>query len=81
MHQYGRPGGNGLTLNEWLLVPAPSGSSTSSVVSAPVAAGMAAALPSVDAFVEGHSLAALERPAAAVVCGAGPAPVEGADRA
>ncbi|MCX4238127.1 vWA domain-containing protein [Streptomyces ortus] len=33
---------------------------------APVAAGMAAALPSVDAFVEGHSLAALERLAAVV---------------
>ena len=33
---------------------------------APLAAGMAAALPSVDAFVEGHSLAALERLAAAV---------------
>jgi uncharacterized protein with von Willebrand factor type A (vWA) domain len=39
---------------------------------APLAAGMAAALPSVDAFVEGHSLAALERLAAAV---------RGADRA
>ncbi|KAB1140391.1 VWA domain-containing protein [Streptomyces luteolifulvus] len=39
---------------------------------APLAAGMAAALPSVDAFVEGHSLAALER-LAAVVRGA---PVE-----
>ncbi|MCD9874534.1 VWA domain-containing protein [Streptomyces sp. NR30] len=47
---------------------------------APLAAGMAAALPSVDAFVEGHSLAALER-LAAVVRGAAPAPVEGADRA
>lgn len=47
---------------------------------APLAAGMAATLPSVDAFVEGHSLAALER-LAAVVRGAGPAPVEGADRA
>jgi uncharacterized protein with von Willebrand factor type A (vWA) domain len=47
---------------------------------APLAAGMAAALPSVDAFVEGHSLAALER-LAAVVRGAEPAPVEGADRA
>ncbi|WP_234024296.1 vWA domain-containing protein [Streptomyces sp. HGB0020] len=47
---------------------------------APLAAGMAAALPSVDAFVEGHSLAALER-LAAVVRGARPAPVEGADRA
>jgi uncharacterized protein with von Willebrand factor type A (vWA) domain len=43
---------------------------------APLAAGMAAALPSVDAFVAGHSLAALER-LAAVVRGAdaGPAPV------
>ncbi|MEU6372338.1 VWA domain-containing protein [Streptomyces sp. NPDC046909] len=39
---------------------------------APVAAGMAAALPSVDAFVDGHSLAALERLAAVV---------RGADRA
>ncbi|WP_374116539.1 vWA domain-containing protein [Streptomyces gilvus] len=47
---------------------------------APLAAGMAAALPSVDAFVEGHSLAALER-LAAVVRGAEPAPREGADRA
>ncbi|WP_258314473.1 VWA domain-containing protein [Streptomyces sp. Act143] len=37
---------------------------------APLAAGMAAALPSVDAFVEGHSLAALES-LAAVVRGAG----------
>jgi uncharacterized protein with von Willebrand factor type A (vWA) domain len=33
---------------------------------APLAAGMAPALPSVDAFVEGHSLTALERLAAAV---------------
>ncbi|MFF7122362.1 VWA domain-containing protein [Streptomyces sp. NPDC008240] len=33
---------------------------------APLAAGMAAALPSVDDFVEGHSLAALERLAAVV---------------
>ncbi|MFG2755281.1 VWA domain-containing protein [Streptomyces wuyuanensis] len=33
---------------------------------APLAAGMAAALPSVDAFVEGHSLAALEHLAAVV---------------
>lgn len=33
---------------------------------APLAAGMAAALPSVDTFVEGHSLAALERLAAVV---------------
>ena len=32
----------------------------------PLAAGMAAALPSVDVFVEGHSLAALERLAAVV---------------
>ncbi|MFF4504417.1 VWA domain-containing protein [Streptomyces sp. NPDC001401] len=47
---------------------------------APLAAGMAAALPSVDAFVEGHSLAALER-LAAVVRGVESAPVEGADRA
>ena len=39
---------------------------------APLAAGMAAALPSVDAFVEGHSLAALESLAAVV---------RGADRA
>ncbi|MDN3026761.1 VWA domain-containing protein [Streptomyces sp. S.PB5] len=39
---------------------------------APLAAGMAAALPSVDVFVEGHSLAALERLAAVV---------RGADRA
>ncbi|MGW1893781.1 vWA domain-containing protein [Streptomyces sp. NPDC002004] len=39
---------------------------------APLAGGMAAALPSVDAFVEGHSLAALER-LAAVVRGAGDA--------
>ncbi|MGW1050854.1 vWA domain-containing protein [Streptomyces sp. NPDC002521] len=52
---------------------------------APLAAGMAAALPSVDAFVEGHSLAALEA-LAAVVRGAaepeaGAARVRGADRA
>ncbi|MYR58514.1 VWA domain-containing protein, partial [Streptomyces sp. SID625] len=33
---------------------------------APLASGMAAALPSVDAFVEGHSVAALERLAAVV---------------
>ncbi|WP_367319060.1 VWA domain-containing protein [Streptomyces sp. HUAS ZL42] len=33
---------------------------------APLAAGMAAALPSVDAFLEGHSLAALEKLAAVV---------------
>ena len=39
---------------------------------APLAAGMAAALPSVDAFVEGHSLGALEH-LAAVVRGAGDA--------
>ncbi|MET7317107.1 VWA domain-containing protein [Streptomyces thermoviolaceus] len=47
---------------------------------APLVAGMAAALPSVDAFVEGHSLAALER-LAAVVRGAdaGPAPARTAD--
>jgi uncharacterized protein with von Willebrand factor type A (vWA) domain len=32
----------------------------------PLAAGMAAALPSVDVFVEGHSLAALEHLAAVV---------------
>ncbi|GGN63326.1 VWA domain-containing protein [Streptomyces albiflavescens] len=38
---------------------------------APLAGGMAAALPSVDAFVEGHSLAALEQ-LAAVVRGADP---------
>ncbi|MFD7994086.1 vWA domain-containing protein [Streptomyces mexicanus] len=46
---------------------------------APLAAGMAAALPSVDAFVEGHSLAALER-LAAVVRGAdaGPPPARAA---
>ncbi|MFK4225876.1 VWA domain-containing protein [Streptomyces sp. NPDC019890] len=37
---------------------------------APLAAGMAAALPSVDAFVEGHSLGALERLAAVVRGGA-----------
>ncbi|MGY6026635.1 vWA domain-containing protein [Streptomyces spinosirectus] len=47
---------------------------------APLAAGMAAALPSVDAFVAGHSLAALEQ-LAAVVRGAERALVEGADRA
>lgn len=49
---------------------------------APLAAGMAAALPSVDAFVEGHSLAALER-LAAVVRGAedGGVPVKGAEGA
>jgi len=47
---------------------------------APLAAGMATALPSVDAFVEAHSLAALER-LAAVVRGAEAAPVEGAERA
>jgi uncharacterized protein with von Willebrand factor type A (vWA) domain len=44
---------------------------------APVAGGMAAALPSVDAFVEGHSLAALER-LAAVVRGAVAEPAEAA---
>lgn len=59
---------------------------------APLAAGMAAALPSVDAFVEGHSLAALERLAAVVrgaeaegagaaVGGAGPGPTGTADKA
>ncbi|MGW3354599.1 vWA domain-containing protein [Streptomyces bungoensis] len=48
---------------------------------APLAAGMAAALPSVDVFVEGHSLAALERLAAAVRGAAGAAPVRGAERA
>ncbi|MGW3445131.1 vWA domain-containing protein [Streptomyces sp. NPDC001076] len=49
---------------------------------APSAAGMAAALPSVDAFVAGHSLAALER-LAAVVRGAraGAVPGKGADGA
>ncbi|MFF7754620.1 VWA domain-containing protein [Streptomyces sp. NPDC007971] len=52
---------------------------------APLAAGMAAALPSVDVFVEGHSLAALER-LAAVVRGAeaaevSAAPGKGAERA
>ncbi|MEU9989237.1 VWA domain-containing protein [Streptomyces sp. NPDC048045] len=52
---------------------------------APLAAGMAAALPSVDVFVEGHSLAALER-LAAVVRGAeaaevSVAPGKGAERA
>lgn len=41
---------------------------------------MAAALPSLDAFVEGHSPAPLER-LAALVRGVGPASVEGADRA
>ncbi|MEU3982072.1 VWA domain-containing protein [Streptomyces sp. NPDC026672] len=50
---------------------------------APVAAGMAAALPYVDAFVEGHSLAALERLAAVVrgATGAVAAGTEGAERA
>ncbi|MFF7970005.1 VWA domain-containing protein [Streptomyces sp. NPDC007905] len=49
---------------------------------APLAAGMAAALPSVDAFVEGHSLAALERLAAVVRgTGKGEAVVRGAQRA
>ncbi|KOV63981.1 von Willebrand factor A [Streptomyces sp. MMG1121] len=49
---------------------------------APLAAGMAAALPSVDAFVAGHSLAALER-LTAVVRGTdtGADRVRGADRA
>ena len=40
---------------------------------APVAAGMAAALPHVDDFVEGHSLAALEHLAAVVLGTTGPA--------
>ena len=40
---------------------------------APLAAGMAAALPHVDDFVEGHSLAALEHLAAVVLGAAGPA--------
>lgn len=48
---------------------------------APLAAGMAAALPSVDVFVEGHSLAALEELAAAVRGAAGAATVRGAERA
>ncbi|WP_406721839.1 VWA domain-containing protein [Streptomyces althioticus] len=50
---------------------------------APLAAGMAAALPSVDAFVEGHSLAALERLAEVVRGGHPPegTPREGADGA
>lgn len=39
---------------------------------APIAAGMAAALPHCDALVEGHSLAALEHLAAIVVGGEGP---------
>jgi uncharacterized protein len=48
---------------------------------APLAAGMAAAMPSVDEFVSGHSLAALERLAAAVA-GARLRPHQGsADRA
>ena len=38
-------------------------------IAEPLAAGMAAALPHVDAFVSGHSLAALER-LAALVAGA-----------
>ncbi|MFI1767124.1 VWA domain-containing protein [Streptomyces sp. NPDC020800] len=52
---------------------------------APLAAGMAAALPSVDVFVEGHSLAALERLAAVVrgaeAAGVSVAPEKGAERA
>ncbi|MGW2237829.1 vWA domain-containing protein [Streptomyces sp. NPDC001759] len=48
---------------------------------APLAAGMAAALPSVDAFVEGHSLAALERLAAVVRGDAAADLVEGAGHA
>jgi uncharacterized protein with von Willebrand factor type A (vWA) domain len=49
---------------------------------APIAAGMAAALPSVDDFVEGHSLAALEH-LADVVLGRSRAqvPARGAVRA
>lgn len=47
---------------------------------APLAAGMATALLHVDDFVEGHSLAALER-LAAVVGGAARAPRNGATRA
>jgi uncharacterized protein len=43
---------------------------------APLAAGMAAALPSVDDFVSGHSLAALEQ-LASVVAGARRRPVPG----
>ncbi|WP_435644386.1 vWA domain-containing protein [Streptomyces sp. H49] len=46
---------------------------------APTAAGMAAALPSVDEFVAGHSLAALER-LAAVVRGARTGAVAGVER-
>lgn len=54
---------------------------------APVAAGMAAALPHVDDFVEGHSVAALEHLAAVVAgrvagparVGAGPVPPVGVD--
>lgn len=50
---------------------------------APLAAGMAAALPSVDAFVEGHSLAALDRLAEVVRGGRPPegTPREGAEGA
>ena len=40
---------------------------------APIARGMAAALPFIDAFVEGHSLESLER-LSAVVAGRAPAP-------
>jgi uncharacterized protein len=46
---------------------------------APLAGGMAAALPHVDDFVEGHSLAALER-LARTVAGAVPPPSAGAQR-
>ncbi|MEU9451092.1 VWA domain-containing protein [Streptomyces sp. NPDC048277] len=48
---------------------------------APLAAGMAAALPSVDAFVEGHSLAALERLAAVVRGASAASDGRGAERA
>lgn len=45
---------------------------------APLVSGMAAALPHVDEFVEGHSLAALEQLARVVARGATPPPVRGA---
>ncbi|MFF0221463.1 VWA domain-containing protein [Streptomyces sp. NPDC004629] len=47
---------------------------------APLAGGMAAALPSVDTFVEGHSLAALERLAAVVRGAAADDPADAAGR-
>lgn len=47
---------------------------------APLAGGMAAALPSVDTFVEGHSLAALERLAAVLGGAAADDPAEAAGR-